>query len=199
MFLFLSCFLSITYRSAPQDKRAWFYPVDVNLFLTNSLYLPPSFLSPLPPLHFLLPPSFSSFSLLTLALALTCVPGFSLASQQPLMPEDSDQGTHCPVATQHHLLIMPFSAFSASNGMRKLMRSSDLLHSISKKGLSAFLSSIFSLGRDGCWQSHVRSAVISVFSVSSLTALWPPPNFRALYCTWQVLNSSVGNKDGISF
>lgn len=150
MFLFLSCFLSITYRRAPQDQRAWFYPVDVNLVLSNSLYLPPSFLFSLPPLLFLLPPSFSSFSLLTLALALTCVPGFSLPSQQPLMPEDSDQGTRCPVATQHHLQIMPFRAFSASNGMRKLTPSSDLLHSVSKKkkkkGLSAFLSSIFSLG-----------------------------------------------------
>lgn len=88
---------------------------------------PSSFLSSLPPLLFLILPFFSSFSLLTLALALTCVPGFSLPSQQPLTPEDSDQGTRCPVATQHHLLIMPFRAFSASNGMRKLMPSSDLL------------------------------------------------------------------------
>lgn len=112
---------------------------------------PSSSLSSLPPLCFLLPPSFSSFSLFTLALALTCVPGFSLPSQQPLTPEDSDQGTRCPVATQHHLLIMPFRAFSASNGMRKLMPSSDLLQSVFKKkggGLSAFLSSIFRLGRE---------------------------------------------------
>lgn len=153
MFLFLSCFLSITYRRAPQDQRAWFYPVDVNLVLSNSLYLPPSFLFSLPPLLFLLPPSFSSFSLLTLALALTCVPGFSLPSQQPLMPEDSDQGTRCPGATQHHLLIMTFRAFSASNGMRKLTPSSDLLHSVSKKKKRAVSLPFFHFqpwGRDGC-------------------------------------------------
>lgn len=147
VFIFI-VFLSITYRSSPQDQSSWSYPADVNLVLINSLYLLPPFLSS--PSSFSSSTSVSSLSLLTLALALTCVLGFSLPNQQTLTPEDSDQGTRCPVATQHHLLIMPFRAFSASNGMRKLMPSSDLLHSISKKGLSAFLSSIFSLGKDGC-------------------------------------------------